>query len=299
MTTTVTDNQPTAPAESAAPTNISVGIKGMHCASCVGTVEKALAGVDGVTRAEVNLATERARIHAKQAPPARAVQNAVAAAGYTVADTTMELRIDGMTCASCVGRVERALNDVPGVLDATVNLATGKASVRHLAGAVEGGTLISTVAKAGYKATTNSDSIPADDHEASRSREAAKLKRGVLIASTAALPLFVLEMGSHFWPPMHGWLAGSFGQQNLFYLFFVLASIVQFGPGLYFYRTGWPTLVRGTPDMNSLVMLGTSAAYGYSVVATFIPWLVPAGTVHVYYEAAAMIITLILVGRYL
>src|SRR5699024_9149311 len=127
-------------------------------------------------------------------------------------DTTTELRIDGMTCASCVGRVERALDNVPGVLDTRVNLATGKASVRHLAGAVEGGTLITTVTKAGYQATISSDSIPADDHEASRSREAAKLKRSVLTATAAALPLFVLETGSHFWPAMHGWLTGNFGQ---------------------------------------------------------------------------------------
>src|SRR5690606_10990743 len=99
--------------------------------------------------------------------------------------------------------------------------------------------------------------------------------------------------------PFHRWLTPTFGQQNLFYLFFVLASLVQFGPGLRFYRKGWPALLRGSPDMNSLVVIGTSAAYGYSVVATFLPRLLPAGTAHVYFEASAVIITLILLGRYL
>src|SRR5699024_9054948 len=121
----------------------------------------------------------------------------------------------------------------------------------------------------------------------------------IFFAAAATLPLFVLEMGSHFIPPMHMWLTATVGQQNLFYLYFVLASLVQFGPGLRFYRKGWPALIRGGPDMNSLVMIGTSAAYGYSLVATFIPWVLPQGTVNVYYEASAMIVTLILIGRYM
>ena len=104
-------------------------------------------------------------------------------------------------------------------------------------------------------------------------------------------------MGAHLVPAFGARVHGSFGLQNSFYVQFLLGTIVQFGPGLRFYRHGWPALLRGAPDMNSLVMLGTSAAWGYSVVATFLPQTLPAGTVHVYYEAAAVIVTLILVGR--
>ena len=113
------------------------------------------------------------------------------------------------------------------------------------------------------------------------------------------LPIVVLEMGSHLVGPFGHWLDAALGRQTVLYLAFVLASVVQFGPGLRFYTKGVPALLRAAPDMNSLVVLGTTAAYGYSVVATFAPDLLPEGTVNVYYEAAAVIVTLIMLGRYL
>ncbi|MDQ2075799.1 heavy metal translocating P-type ATPase [Marinimicrobium sp. ABcell2] len=208
------------------------------------------------------------------------------------------LSIEGMSCASCIGRVEKALAAVPEVASANVNLATGKATVSVTAARADLPTaLLQAVAKAGYQAHIDGHTSKQEDD--SQEREARRLRTALLWAAAFTLPVFILDMGSHFIPPFHHWLMASLGQQQLFFLLFVLASAVQFGPGLRFYQHGLPALLRGAPDMNSLVMLGTSAAWGYSVVATFLPQVLPPGTVHVYFEASAVIITLILVGRYL
>ncbi|WP_245947788.1 heavy metal translocating P-type ATPase [Billgrantia montanilacus] len=278
----------------------SLGIEGMSCASCVGRVEKAILGVPGVDGVSVNLATQRAQVtFATDEADIAGVVQAVATAGYPAITDTLELSVKGMSCASCVGRVERKLAGVPGVLDANVNLATSTATVHVVADTVTADALIKAIEKAGFDAEAVGDTQDRSDREReARDQEIGELKRAVTVAAVFTLPIFVLDMGSHFIPMMHHWLDMTVGQQNLFYLFFVLASIVQFGPGLRFYKKGWPALMRGGPDMNSLVMLGTSAAWGYSVVATFLPQVLPAGTVNVYFEASAVIVTLILVGRY-
>ncbi|WP_088158447.1 heavy metal translocating P-type ATPase [Achromobacter xylosoxidans] len=284
------------PADSVA---VSLPIEGMTCASCVGRVEKALKAVPGVNRASVNLATERADITFAGAPDVAAAVQAVQKAGYAVAETTIELSVTGMTCASCVGRVEKALKAVPGVSSASVNLATERASITA-AGGVPASALIQAVAKAGYEAKPLA--AEASDTDAVAERQAAELKslkRALTVATIFALPVFILEMGAHIVPAFHHVIAETIGTQNSWYLQFVLASIVLFGPGLRFFKKGIPALLRGAPDMNSLVAVGTSAAYAYSVVATFAAGLLPAGTVNVYYEAAAVIVALILLGRYM
>ena len=129
--------------------------------------------------------------------------------------------------------------------------------------------------------------------------ERAALKKSLLFATLFALPVFLLEMGGHMVPAFHHWIAGNIGTQNSWYLQFGLTAIVLFGPGRRFFEKGIPALLRGAPDMNSLVAVGTSAAFAYSVVATFVPTLLPAGTVNVYYEAAAVIVALILLGRFM
>jgi Cu+-exporting ATPase len=123
------------------------------------------------------------------------------------------------------------------------------------------------------------------------------LRRSLLIAAIFTLPVFILEMGSHLIPAMHHWVMGVLGQQTSWYIQFVLATLVLFGPGLRFFRKGVPALLRGAPDMNSLVSVGTAAAYGYSLVATFLPGVLPQGTANVYFEASTVIVTLILLGR--
>ena len=284
------------PADSVA---VSLPIEGMTCASCVGRVEKALKAVPGVNQASVNLATERADITFAGTPDVAAAVQAVQKAGYAVAETTIELSVTGMTCASCVGRVEKALKAVPGVSSASVNLATERASITA-AGGVPASALIQAVAKAGYEAKPLA--AEASDTDAVAERQAAELKslkRALTVATIFALPVFILEMGAHIVPAFHHVIAETIGTQNSWYLQFVLSSIVLFGPGLRFFKKGIPALLRGAPDMNSLVAVGTSAAYAYSVVATFAAGLLPAGTVNVYYEAAAVIVALILLGRYM
>ncbi|WP_247721510.1 heavy metal translocating P-type ATPase [Brucella melitensis] len=278
-----------------------VPVEGMSCASCVSSVEKAVSRVPGVDKVSVNLATERADVTFKGTPDLPAVIEAIRKAGYDVPAGSVDLAIEGMSCASCVSKVEKALSGVPGVTRASVNLATERAHV-ELAGQVALSELIKAVEKAGYEAHALDEArsdARAETQSEKRDAEAAELKKSVILAAILTLPAFILEMGSHLIPAVHMFVMDRIGMQNSWYLQFVLTTLVLFGPGLRFFKKGVPTLLRGTPDMNSLVVVGTFAAWGFSVVATFLPGALPEGTVNVYFEAAAMIVTLILIGRYL
>ena len=274
---------------------ITLSVEGMTCASCVGRVERALKAAPGVTGAEVNLATETARIGTDGSIAAGDLAAVLNNAGYPARVAEADLRVQDMTCASCVGRVERGLAAVPGVVSASVNLATETAHLRFYAGQVSPADLIAVSAAAGYPATlvTTGD----EDQGARKDREAAALARMTWIAAALTLPVFVLEMGGHVFPALHHLIARTIGMQASWGLQFVLTTLVLAWPGRGFYRRGYPALLRGAPDMNSLVALGTTAAYGYSVVATFAPGVLPPGTAAVYYEAAAVIVVLILLGR--
>ncbi|MBL8591254.1 MAG: copper-translocating P-type ATPase [Devosia sp.] len=277
----------------------SFQIEGMTCASCVARVEKAIRAVPGVASANVNLATERATVEFSAKPDPRGVIAAIAKAGYATREETIELTIEGMTCASCVSRIEKALAAVPGVISASVNLATEKAVVVAASGAVTRAALEATVRATGYAVVKPAATQPSDAPEDRREAELRHLRNALALAAVMTVPLFVMEMGSHFVPAIHDWIMRNIGMTNNLYLQFALATVVLFGPGLRFFKKGIPNLVRLAPDMNSLVVLGTSAAWGYSVVSTFAPAVLPAGTSYVYYEAAAVIVTLILLGRYL
>ena len=285
---------------STTPEILDVPVLGMTCASCVGRVEKAIRAVPGVQSASVNLAAERARVEIDGSGSAAAVTEAIRSAGYEPIERTLELKISGMTCASCVGRVERALKAEPGVLDASVNLATERATIRLLEGAAGVRDLVAAVAGAGYDAEPAAapDAASGDREQAARAAEIRGLGRAVAVAGAATAPLFLIEMGLHFVPGAHALLMSAIGETPWRIISFLLATFVLFVPGLRFYRKGVPNLVRLTPDMNSLVVLGASAAWAFSTVATFAPGLLPAGTANVYFEAAAVIVTLILVGRW-
>ncbi|MTC58478.1 heavy metal translocating P-type ATPase [Providencia rustigianii] len=278
---------------------ISLPVEGMTCASCVGRVERALNAVPDIEMATVNLATERADITFKGDVDATVAIKAIESSGYKVSEEVTELAIEEMTCASCVGRVEKALMQIPGVLEASVNLATERARVRHLSGVVTVSDIEAAVVQAGYKPRRLSEgaSDGNDQSEIRRENEERSLRRALLMAAIFTLPVFIIEMGSHFIPGVHHWVSDVLGQQVNWYIQFALATIVLFGPGLRFFQKGVPALLRGAPDMNSLVAVGTVAAYGYSVVATFIPQVLPVGTANVYFEAAVVIVTLILLGR--
>jgi len=288
--------------EEANVTTLQVGVEGMTCASCSGRVERALNKVDGVLEATVNLATERASVtFDPELVKPEAFIATITETGYAATTAHADLGITGMTCASCSGRVERALNKVDGVLEATVNLATEHASVTYLPDTVTPAELKAVVRDTGYdvldetNAGQNAEDLERDAHE----RHVRSLRRDLIVASIFATPLVLFVMLPMLVPSLQRAIDASLGTLAVNLIGFALASIVQFGPAARFYKTGWASLRHGSPDMNALVMIGTSAAYGYSVVATFLPQILPAGTAHTYYEASAAIIALILVGKYL
>lgn len=213
----------------------------------------------------------------------------------------VELGVGGMTCAACVSRVERALKNVDSVESVSVNIATERATVRMRRPEIRLTDLEEAVRNAGYEPIRmeGSTADQARTQEDSRSDEKRRLRKRLLIATAFTLPVFLLEMGPMLSGSLAAWVESLLSQQALYVVLFGLASVVQFGPGLDFYVRGWKGAVRRDPDMNTLVMLGTTAAYGYSTVATFWPDLLPAGTIHVYFEASTGIITLVLAGKYL
>lgn len=266
-------------------------VEGMTCASCVGRVEKAIRQVPGVADVSVNLATERAEISFEDGrADAGAVANAISKAGYTPGSTTTELSVSGMTCASCVGRVERALGAVPGVLKAEVNLATETARVEVLA-STDPAALVSAVEEAGYSASLHSaaSANQANEDEARRTRAASRELRHVIIAAVLSLPLVI---------PM---LLSPFGVEAAVpaWMQLLLATPVQFWLGARFYRAGWKALRARTGNMDLLVAIGTSAAYGLSLYQLLFPPMDHGSGGHYYFEASAVVITLVLLGKWL
>ncbi len=264
-------------------------IDGMTCASCVRRVENALAKVPGVRDVAVNLATEQATLRADDAAVLPAAAKAVADAGYTVPHDDIDLAIADMTCASCVGRVERALRAVPGVVGAEVNLATERANVTVMRGAVDTAALVAAVTRAGYGASP----LMADAQGGMIAGAAAARGEGfwagpwpVVISAALSLPLvapMVLE-----WFGVH-WMLPAWVQ-------WLLATPVQFVFGWRFYKAGWKAARAGAGNMDLLVALGTTAAYGLSL---WLMWRAADTMPHLYFESAAVVITLVRLGKWL
>jgi Cu+-exporting ATPase len=208
------------------------------------------------------------------------------------------LSVEGLSCASSVGRVDRALVAVPGVLEANVNLAAETATVTYATGAVTRAQLVATSTRAGYPARL-AEATESQDRSTRKAEEARALSRRMGFAAALALPVFIVEMGGHVFPVFHHLINVTIGQQMSWVLQFILTTIVLARPGRVFYTKGIPALLKGAPDMNSLVAVGTGAAYVYSVVAAFLPGLLPDVLRAVYFEAAAVIVVLILLGRFL
>ncbi|AWI89472.1 heavy metal translocating P-type ATPase [Methylobacterium sp. DM1] len=286
---------PPAPAGAEAPIRITLPVEGMSCASCVGRVERALAAIPGAADVSVNLATGRASLELpKGTSPIRAVE-AIREAGYDVPETVTAVTVEGMSCASCIGRVERALLALPGATSASVNLATGRAELRHVTGAVTVDDIEAAVWLAGYEAR-RLDAPQAASPEERQEREAAALRRDLILAAVLSSPIVVLDMGGHVLPGFHHAATSILGA-GYAWLQAVLATLVLAGPGRRFFRIGVPNLLRGHPDMNALVALGSGAAYLFSLVSTVAPSWLPEGSAHLYFEASVLIVTLILLGR--
>lgn len=258
-------------------------VEGMTCASCVNRVERALRRLPGVTQASVNLATEQASVSSERPLAPTSLIAAIEAAGYAVALEEHALRIEGMTCASCVGRVEKALIKVPGVINVSVNLATETARIKGFADQLESAALIRAVEHAGYRVPVRQPGPEAMSAKATVDREARAVWAGGLLSLPLILPMVLQPFGVDWMLP--GWVQ------------WLLATPVQFVLGARFYRSGWKAVRARTGNMDLLVATGTSAAYGLSVFQ----WIQHGGhgIPHYYFEASAAVITLVLLGKWL
>ncbi|SDI00448.1 heavy metal translocating P-type ATPase [Lutimaribacter saemankumensis] len=275
-------------------------IEKMTCGGCAARVDRALSATEGVQDVSVNLAGETAQFTLDDKAMLKNAVDALDTAGYPARRGEMTLQIAGMNCGSCVGRVEQALAAVPGVLEVSVNLASETAHLRYLKGVTDRAELFTAAEAAGYPASLPDQEAGDSPSQSERkAEEARKLARDTVIAGALTLPVFVLAMGAHMIPAFHHWIEATIGTQTSWLIQFVLTTLVLVWPGRRFYRIGVPALLKRAPDMNSLVSVGTAAAYLYSLVATFAPALLPADNRAVYYEAAAVIVTLILLGRWL
>jgi P-type Cu+ transporter len=300
-----------------------IPVEGMSCASCVARVEKAAAKVPGVGSSAVNFASESLTVEPQADFSARDLAQAIRKAGYEAkADAVLVALAKPLTSREGAS-LRAALEAMPGLLSATVEEGRSEVAVeafgRDLRRSViaivkgEGMALAGPMPVQGEGASAHQDAYhaghahPAADHAAGEDaaahshhdEDAGLLRRDLAIAATLTLPLFVLEMGSHLYAPFHHWLMGAVDPQWLYYGYFLLATAVIFGPGFRFLKTGIPALLRGHPEMNALVAIGVLSAYAYSTVTTFAPHLLPEAARFVYFEAATVIVTLILTGRLL
>jgi len=275
---------------------IEIAIEGMHCASCALRVEKGLEVVPGVHTAAVNFATESATVSIDtEKVSAPALLEAVEGLGYKARVSRQILSVEGMHCASCVGRVETALKALPGVVTASVNFGTEEAVIDFVAGVVSSDALASAVASAGdyhVREVVSENQVEAEQAARQKQFKALRLKVGV-----GTVLSVVIMMGSMpaLFPP-----AALLNVTVRHLLLWLLTTPVLIWAGRGFFKGAWSGLRHGTADMNTLVAVGTGSAYLYSVAATLFPaWFGRGGAVHVYFDTAAMIITLILVGKLL
>ena len=270
---------------------VTLGIIGMTCAACSARIEKNLSKVDGIKQVNVNLASEKASIsYDPSHVTIEQVIEKVKKTGYGVREEKVTLAIRGMTCAACSSRVEKVLNKVEGVVKANVNLASEKATVEFVQGKLTIEQLIAAVQKAGYDAASDQALDP--DAEKKLQQKAYKKQERLFILGIVLSVPFLIQMILDFIMVYSPNI--DIGYQIHPYVALVLATVVQFYVGGRFYKGAYKALRGGSANMDVLVTMGTSAAYFYSVISVII------GDVHhLYFEAAAIIITLILMGKFL
>ncbi len=278
---------------------LTLPVLGMTCANCVASVERNAKKVDGVSEAVVNFASEKVAITYDPAvTKTEAVIARIHRAGYEIPTTTVELPLLGMTCANCANTIERRLNKVEGVVEATVNYASEKATVEYIIGTTSRAELIAAVRKAGYdvvESSSDDDTAPEDAEAAAREAEIQHQWRRFLIGAAFALPLFLMSMSRDF-----GLLPAWANDAWVNWLFLALATPVQFYVGWDYYTGAYKSLRNGSANMDVLVALGSSAAYFYGIAVMI---ALAAGSMalghHVYFETSAVIITLIVLGKVL
>ena len=279
--------------------DISIEISGMTCANCVGRVERILNRLQGVDHCSVNLATAKAAVKfdATQTDPATVVA-AIDEAGYQPITRKAEFIIEDMSCAACVTRIERAIRRLPGIVETAVNLATRKASVTFLPETIHLQEIQATIRDAGYTLQTESSHASPGAGE-THENILASLARDLRLAATLTLPLLFIVMGPMISPGLRETMLQLLPEQGWRWLEWVLVTPVLAVAGRRFFVQGWAELKHLSPGMNTLVMLGSGAAYLYSLTALLAPRIFPAGTANLYFEAAGVIVTLILLGRFL
>ena len=281
---------------------ISLPVEGMTCAACVGHVENALKGVPGVVEASVNLGTEKASVEFDPAEVRfQVLGDAVSGAGYKLGTQSASLNIGGMTCSACVSHIENALRDVPGVAEANVNLGVERASVEFVPGMVELSVLQAAVEGAGYRVEGFNDSGDQEREleRLSKVKEIRELRNRLLFAGTGAIMLFLGTFD------VFPWVSNLMGRSYYPFLLWALATPVQFWAGSTFYTSGLGALRHRTSNMHTLIALGTTVAYGYSAAVVLLHAFSPAVLADngieakVYFDTAAIIVALILLGRFL
>ncbi len=285
---------------------LTIPVEGMTCASCVRRVETGAAKLPGVKTSAVNFATKKLTVETGEGFDPQALEKAIHKLGYEVPAGAMEhaLREAGWLVDADVPEVAPHPNPHPAGGErgrGSQKVAMGEKGAAYPFSPSErgegGGSRMRGSADTSEHAHHHASHSVSHDHPHTHQGEETALKRDLAIAFILTLPLFILEMTGHAYEPFHHWLMGAVDTRNLHYLYFVLATAVIFWPGLRFFKKGLPALFRGHPEMNSLVAVGVAAAYGYSLVTTFAPGLLPETARYVYYEAATVIVTLILFGR--
>ena len=274
--------------------NITLPVEGMSCAACAVTIEKALGKVEGVRDVSVNYAAEQATVaYDENTTPFTNLVQSIKSAGYDVRSVKSTLKIEGMHCASCVVRVEKALQKLPGVLEATVNLNLEEAKVSFIPELVSVADMKVTIGEIGYQVVEEKDTNLNDWDKVHKQKSYDTLKEKLIFAITLTLPVLILSM----FPQLP--LLREISQQTRWIILFVLTTPVVLFSGGQFYTSAWKTFRHLAADMNTLIAIGTGSAYIYSVLNTIFPVLFPQALRHVYYDTAAVIITLILFGRLL
>ncbi len=279
----------------------SFRVEGMTCANCSGRVERVIKRLPGVAEVNVNLATEKASVVVDDGGPAiEELFGQVEKAGYHAIAERLEIGVGGMTCANCSGRVERKLRALPGVIEAGVNLTTERAVVSYLPDVLGAEAISEAIRAAGYepRPLVSDDGAIEDRERAARAAEIESLKRSVGLAVGFTVPLVVVAMGRMI-PGLGEAMLAVLGDRSWMAVELVLAAPVLMFAGRRFFIHGWSEIRHLAPGMNSLVMLGAGAAFLYSVVVIAAPSIFPAGTAKTYFEAAGVIVTLILLGRLL
>ncbi|MBU0623994.1 MAG: heavy metal translocating P-type ATPase, partial [Candidatus Thermoplasmatota archaeon] len=267
----------------------TIRVKGMHCATCTDTIKDSLMNLEGVEDARVNLATETATFtYDPELVSMERVEQAVKESGYDVARDELSLTVGGMHCATCAMTIQDALKDIPGVRDARVNFALGKATVDYDASVATESQLKTAVEESGYK-VLEVQGVMAE--QIARKKELSEGYKALVFAAMLSIPIAAISMTFDLWPK------GLLDETGRNYLLLALATPVQFYAGLRYYRGTYWAIRNRRANMDTLVVLGTTSAWAYSLVVTLLPEVV--SSTSVYFDTSAVIITLVLAGKYL